>query len=111
MALSILHRATGVALSAGLVLLIAWLLALASGPERYAAFSAFAGAGLMQIVIGLFIVSFCFHLANGIRHLCWDIGWGLERKQARRSARIVVIAVVLVAALLLWLFFGGVGRA
>lgn len=111
MALSILHRATGVALSAGLVLLVAWLVALASGPERYAAFSSFAGAGLVQVVIGLFIVSFCFHLANGIRHLCWDIGWGLERQQARRSARIVVIAVVMVASLLLWLFFGGGGLA
>ena len=101
MALSILHRATGVAMSAGLVLLVAWLVALASGPERHAAFSAFAATWPVQAIIGLFIISFCFHLANGIRHLCWDIGWGLERQQARRSARIVVVAVVLSAALLL----------
>lgn len=111
MALSILHRATGVAMSAGLVLLIAWLVALASGPEDYAAFSGFAGTWLVRVVIGLLIVSFSFHLANGIRHLCWDLGWGLERQQARRSARIVVVAVVLVAAVLLWLFFGSGGRS
>lgn len=105
MALSILHRATGVAMSVGIVLLVAWLVALASGPDAYAAFQAFAAHWPVQVALALFVVAFCYHLANGIRHLCWDIGWGLERRQARRSARVVVVGVALVAALLLWLFF------
>jgi succinate dehydrogenase / fumarate reductase cytochrome b subunit len=50
-------------------------------------------------------VSFCYHFANGIRHLFWDIGRGLERREARRSARIVVIATVLASAPLLYLLF------
>lgn len=107
LSLSILHRAAGLAMSAGLVLLVAWLVALASGPDAHAAFRDFAAAGPMQVVIGLFIVAFCYHLANGIRHLCWDLGLGFERHQARRSGRIVVVSVALVSALLLWLFFGG----
>lgn len=105
MALSILHRATGVAMSFGLVLLVGWLMALAAGPDTHAQFAAFAGHWLVKVVIGLLLVSFCYHFANGIRHLCWDIGWGLERHQARASARIVIVAVVIVAAVLLYLFF------
>jgi len=110
MALSVLHRAAGILLSFGLLLLVAWLLALASGEAAYASFSAFAGSWPVKLALALLLVSFCYHFANGIRHLCWDMGWGLERQQARASARIVVVGAVLVAAVLLYLFFGkGIG--
>jgi succinate dehydrogenase / fumarate reductase cytochrome b subunit len=105
MALSVLHRATGILLSFGLLLLVAWLLALASGEPAYASFNAFAGSWPVKLALALLLVSFCYHFANGIRHLCWDLGWGLERPQARASARIVVISVVIVAPVLLYLFF------
>jgi succinate dehydrogenase / fumarate reductase cytochrome b subunit len=105
MASSIFHRATGLALSAGLLLLVAWLLSLAAGAGAHAQFNAFAGSWPIRIVLGGMVVSFCYHLANGIRHLFWDIGRGLERREARRSARIVVIATVLASAALLYLFF------
>jgi succinate dehydrogenase / fumarate reductase, cytochrome b subunit len=105
MALSFLHRATGMLLSFGLLLLIGWLLALASGPAAYESFAAFAASWPVKVLLALLLASFCYHFANGIRHLCWDLGWGLERKQARASGRIVVIVAALVAALLLYLFF------
>jgi succinate dehydrogenase / fumarate reductase, cytochrome b subunit len=57
-------------------------------------------------VLAFWVVAFVYHLANGIRHLFWDAGLGLERAQARRSAAIVVLAVVLVAAALLYALFG-----
>ena len=44
MMLSILHRATGVALYAGTVLLAWWLLAAATGPEAYAQVQAVSSA-------------------------------------------------------------------
>jgi succinate dehydrogenase / fumarate reductase cytochrome b subunit len=106
MALSILHRASGLLLSAGLLLLVAWLFALAAGPDPYASFAAFAGTWPVKLALALLLVSFVYHFANGIRHLCWDAGWGLERQQARLSARIVVIGVVLASAALLFLFWG-----
>ena len=106
LSLSIVHRATGMALSGALLLLVAWLVALASGPDAYGSFAAFAGHWAMKVVLGAVVISFCYHLANGIRHLCWDLGWGLERRQARISGRVVVISVLLVSALLLWLFLG-----
>lgn len=111
MATSIFHRATGVALSLGLLLLVGWLLALASGPDSYAAFTAFAGSWPIQLVIGLGLVAFCYHFANGIRHLFWDLGLGLERAQARRSARLVAVVTVIAALLLAYAFFFRGGAA
>jgi succinate dehydrogenase / fumarate reductase cytochrome b subunit len=111
MALSILHRATGVVLSLGLLLLVGWLLALAAGPQALAGFNAFAAAWPLQVVLGGLVVSFCYHFANGIRHLFWDIGFGLERREARRSARIVVIVTLLLSAALLYRFFIARGAA
>lgn len=105
MVLSVLHRATGIVIGAGLLLLVGWLLALAAGPRPYAQFSAFAATWPLQVVIAGLVVSFCYHLANGIRHLFWDMGLGLERREARRSGRIVVVATVLLSAALLYFFF------
>lgn len=111
MALSILHRITGVALAAGLVLLVAWLVALGNGPQAYASFTAFAGHGLVQVALAGWLLAFLYHLANGIRHLVWDTGRGFAKPQARRSARLVVAFVVVAGALLLWTFFFGTGSA
>lgn len=110
MATSIFHRATGVALSLGILLLVGWLLALASGPQAYTAFTDVAGSWPVQLVIGLGVTAFCYHFANGIRHLFWDLGLGLERAQARRSAQVVATVTVLAALLLVYAFFfrGGV---
>lgn len=105
MALSILHRASGMLLSGGLLLLVVWLTALAMGPEAHAAFVSFAGGWPVKLALALLLAGFCYHFANGIRHLCWDLGWGLERSQARRSGRIVVIATLLVASPLIYHWF------
>lgn len=105
MALSILHRITGVALAFGLIMLVAWLIALGSGEAAYAGFADVAGSWLFKVLLGLWLVAFVYHFANGIRHLCWDAGLGLERAQARRSAVIVLVAVALISALLLYVLF------
>jgi succinate dehydrogenase / fumarate reductase cytochrome b subunit len=110
MALSILHRATGLVLSLGIVLLVALVMAVAGGSHSYERFTRFASSVPVRLVIAGCIVAFCFHLANGVRHLFWDLSWGMERRQARRSGAIVVAATVISSALLLWVFFarGGV---
>jgi len=38
--------------------------------------------------------SLFYHLCNGIRHLVWDAGWGLDLKSASASAAAVVVASV-----------------
>ncbi|HTQ35527.1 MAG TPA: succinate dehydrogenase, cytochrome b556 subunit [Steroidobacteraceae bacterium] len=106
MATSILHRATGLLLSAGLLLLVTWLVALAGGPRQFAALQALLASWPGRVLLGLVLLAFCYHFANGIRHLLWDAGVGLERRAARFSAKLVVICAVLVAAVLLYLFSG-----
>jgi succinate dehydrogenase / fumarate reductase cytochrome b subunit len=105
MALSILHRLTGVALAVGLIVLVLWLLAISCGAETYRHFVAIAGGGFFRVLLAAWLVSFVYHFANGIRHLNWDAGRGLEKTQARRSARLVVVLVALAALLLIYAFF------
>jgi succinate dehydrogenase / fumarate reductase, cytochrome b subunit len=105
MALSILHRATGLLLAAGLILLVVFIASVAGGEDCYAAFQAFAASIGGRLLIAAFLIGFCYHLANGIRHLTWDMGFGMERAQARRSGVIVVALTVLGAAVVLWKLF------
>lgn len=105
MALSILHRMTGLFLSVGIVLFAGWLAALAWSEATYLRFTSGNAATLLRIGLALWLVAFLYHLANGVRHLFWDAGLGLERAQARRSAKIVIAAVSVAAIALLYAFF------
>ncbi len=100
--LSILHRATGVLLSLGFLLLVYWLAAAAAGPERYAAARDTLASPLAQLVWFGAAFAFCYHLLNGVRHLFFDMGRGFELKTARASGRAVAIGAV-VLGLVLWL--------
>jgi succinate dehydrogenase / fumarate reductase cytochrome b subunit len=76
--LSILHRATGVALTLGVVLLVWWLVAAAEGPASYGRAQAFLGSWAGLALLFLWSVALYYHLCNGLRHLWWDTGGGLE---------------------------------
>lgn len=99
MASSILHRATGLAMAAGFIVLVGWLFDAASGPVVYAKF-----VNAMDSTIGFVLLigwsfAFFYHLSNGIRHLVWDTGRGFEIRQAAASAWFVIgLSVVLTAA-------------
>ena len=95
MVLSIIHRATGVALAVGTLLLIVALLALASGPEAYARVQAFCASKVGLLLLLGWSWALCYHLCNGIRHLVWDIGWGFEIPRAYLTGWTVVIASLL----------------
>ncbi len=97
--LSVVHRATGVALAAGMVLLAWWLGAAAAGPDSFATVQAVLGSWLGRLVLLGFTVSLFYHLANGIRHLLWDVGWGFDLPHAYASGRIVVAATAALTAL------------
>lgn len=103
--LSILHRASGVFLSLSAVLLVAWLLALATGPEAYLCLSAFLASAFGKLLLMFISAAFFYHLLNGIRHLFWDAGLGFELQTARRSGWFVVLASAALTALL-WLQLG-----
>ena len=90
MATSIAHRITGVILSVGFVLLVGWLLAAALGAEAYATAVAVLSGGFVKLLLAGWLVAFCYHLCNGLRHLGWDLGRGLEKAEARRSATVEI---------------------
>lgn len=94
MALSILHRATGVALSVGTLLLVGWLLALSEGPTRYEAYQTFIGHWFGRLLLFGWTWALFYHLCNGIRHLFWDTGRGFELDTAAKSGYFVCFASV-----------------
>jgi len=106
LATSIANRFTGVALSAGLLLLVYWLMAVAGGAGSYARAARVLALPLAKLVYGALIVAFSYHLIAGLRHLVWDTGHALERAQSQRSAWLVVtvsLVLMLVIAWRVWL--------
>ncbi|MBS0366707.1 MAG: succinate dehydrogenase, cytochrome b556 subunit [Proteobacteria bacterium] len=74
--MSITHRATGVALSAGALLLVWWLASAAAGPDAYARLHALLATDLGLTAMLVWTFALFYHLCNGIRHLFWDAGRG-----------------------------------
>ena len=103
MVLSILHRTSGVALAAGLVLWVYWLAAAARGPESFATAQGLMGSPLGLLVLFGFSAAFFFHFCNGIRHLFWDAGIGFALDTVARSSWFVVGASA-VLTVLAWVF-------
>ncbi|MGC1459729.1 MAG: succinate dehydrogenase, cytochrome b556 subunit [Steroidobacteraceae bacterium] len=102
---SIANRVTGAALSAGLLVFIYWLTALARGARAYARAQEVLGSGAAKLIYLAVIAAFCYHLVAGIRHLIWDTGRGLEKSQSQRSAWLVIgAAAVLTVLCALWAF-------
>jgi succinate dehydrogenase / fumarate reductase, cytochrome b subunit len=100
--LSILHRATGILLAGGFLLLVYWLTAIADGPVAYARASRVLSHPSFKVLLAFGLLGLAYHFCNGIRHLLWDVGFGLERRAARRSAWGVVMATVLIVVVVAW---------
>ncbi|MDA1090813.1 MAG: succinate dehydrogenase, cytochrome b556 subunit [Proteobacteria bacterium] len=89
--LSILHRITGVGLWAGALMMTYWIASATYGPEAFARAQWFLGSWFGRLVLLGLTVALYYHLANGIRHLAWDIGWGFEMDTLNISGWAVVI--------------------
>ncbi|RMF11889.1 MAG: succinate dehydrogenase, cytochrome b556 subunit [Alphaproteobacteria bacterium] len=109
MALSILHRATGVALGAGTLLLAWWLMAIASGPEAYAQVRDCMTGWLGRLVLFGFTWALMLHLCNGVRHLVWDTGCGFELSTVRVSNQLVLWGSVILTLVAWGVGYGLIG--
>ena len=85
---------TGVVLTFGSVFLAYWLLAAAYGPDAFEKAQIFMGSWFGQIVLLGVCFSLFYHLANGIRHLIWDAGYGFELSVLRVTGIIVVLSAI-----------------
>ncbi|MGH1367706.1 MAG: succinate dehydrogenase, cytochrome b556 subunit [Maritimibacter sp.] len=101
--MSIMHRATGVAMSLAAILIVWWLLAAATGPEYFATANGFLTSWFGDLVLFLSMLALWFHFANGVRHLIWDTGSSFGRKRVYRSgiAGLIAAAVLSVITLII----------
>lgn len=96
--LSIMHRMTGVALYAGALLMVSWLYVATYMPNDFAVYHGYLTSTVGQIFLFGWTLAFYFHLANGIRHLFWDMGKGYDIKTAAKSGWLVVAFALLATA-------------
>jgi len=101
--LSSLHRISGLLLSAGAFALAVWLIAIASGPESYASVQQMFASGAFKVLLVGWTFCFFLHLANGVRHLAWDVGAGFDPKTIRASGWTVIVVAVVATAAFSWL--------
>ena len=88
--LSILHRATGIALSMGSIILVFWVIALTLGDTTYTLYLNIINNWFGKLILFGFTFALFYHLSNGIRHLFWDAGYGYDLKQAYMSGSLVI---------------------
>ena len=99
---SIAHRVSGAGLYLAALIAAGWAVALASGPDIYGAYMALLGSPLGKAVLFAITLGLFYHLANGVRHLVWDFGYGFRVRTADSSA-IVAIAFAISATVGLWI--------
>lgn len=105
MAASILHRLAGMGLYLGLLILTGWVLSLEMGPDAFGAYAGALAGPVGSVILFLIVLGWLFHLANGLRHLFWDIGKGFRPRTADATAWLAIAFAILgtvgvVAALL-----------
>jgi succinate dehydrogenase / fumarate reductase cytochrome b subunit len=105
MASSILHRFSGIALYLGMVLVVAWLFAVAAGPDYYEPLAALIAHPLGQLVLFGFTLAALYHLLSGLRHLIWDSGAGFQPKQASLVSGLIIVLSV-AGSIAVWMLLG-----
>jgi succinate dehydrogenase cytochrome b subunit len=110
---SILHRASGVANAAGLLLVTFWLLAMAYGRDVFTLAHGLLASVYGRAILFAFSLSVLYHTLNGVRHLCWDAGWGFGLKTSRNTG-ILVIVLTFILTIVIWAaaywFAGALGQ-
>ncbi len=99
--LSILHRMTGVMLSAGALVLVGWLVSVVAGHATYSQSYGWLDGWLGRLMLFGWTYCFFYHLGNGVRHLFWDIGRGFEMRDAKISG-LTVVGFSVLATLGFW---------
>ena len=93
--MSITHRATGIALAVGTLMLVCWLIAAATGESAFNEVQAFLGSIIGRLLLLGWSFALFYHMCNGLRYLFWDTGKGFEIETAYMTGRIVIAASIL----------------
>ena len=93
--MSITHRATGIVLAVGTVMLVCWLIAAATGENAFNNVQTFLGSIIGKLLLLGWSYALFYHMCNGLRHLFWDAGRGFEIETAYTTGRLVIGASIL----------------
>lgn len=99
MMMSILHRITGAALFFGTLLVVGYLLALASGKTSFATAQALYGSFFGKLVLFGYTFALFQHMMGGLRHFIWDFAVGLERETRFKLAYATIIGAAALTVL------------
>ena len=94
--MSICHRLTGLGLALPAMLLVWWFMGAATGPGYFHFVDGLLTSWVGTLVMLVSLAALWYHFFNGIRHLVWDAGEGLDRALIRPTG----IAVLAAAAVL-----------
>ena len=103
--LSIFHRLTGISLSIGSFIIVAWIVSLSMGVESYSYFMSIVDNWFIQTIIFGFAFALFYHFSNGVRHLFWDAGLCFELKSVYVSGSIVVLNAIILTSLTLYFVY------
>ena len=108
MAMSIVHRITGIALYFGTILMAWWLIATASGPGAYAQVQAFTSSWIGRVIVSGYTWALLHHLLGGARHLIWALGYGFGKVERERLT-LAALAASITLTIVLWIVAYAVG--
>ena len=108
MALSIVHRVTGIALYFGTLLLMWWLIAAASGPAAYSNVQAFSASLIGKLIVFGYTWALLHHLVSGLRHFVWDLGYGFKANEREAMAWGTLLAGISLTVLV-WIIAYAIG--
>jgi len=108
MALSIVHRVTGVALYVGTLLLAWWLIAASSGPPAYAKVEAFTHSFIGRLIVFGYTWALMHHMLSGIRHFIWDLGYGFKANEREALSWAALIGGITLTVLI-WIIAYALG--
>lgn len=106
-AMSIFHRITGIALSAGMVLLVWWFSAASTSDDYFIFVNGLFAHWLGRLVLFGFTWALMHHLLGGLRHFIWDTGRGFDLNKVEWLVRANVIGSILLTVLI-WIIGYGV---
>ena len=93
--MSISHRASGVVMSTGTILVVLWLVMLAAGENTFNIAQQFVSHPIGKFVLFGYSVALFYHACNGIRHLFWDAVIGLDIPSIYKSGYLTIFMAIL----------------
>lgn len=102
---SILHRASGIVLFAGVAILLWMLEASLTSEASFAELKEHLQNPLCQFILWATLAALAYHLVAGIRHLIMDMGVGESLEGGQNGAKIaLVLAAIIIAAIGVWIW-------